>query len=213
MRIWAGVFILVVLSTPALADDATIGKITQLQGTAWIVSEGATTDAKIGAPIRSGDHVRTGEGSRAILKLGEGDSAVMLKADSEVAVQETPAKDWAVQLDHGGALFRVKNPEHRPNHLTVRTRSATMGVRGTTFFLEDTRKGPVFFCDCNGQVAVTDTRGGTQVFTSEHHDHPTDIAPGKGALAKRLTPTHRQASEYDHSDADGAELDQAIDSP
>lgn len=162
------------------------GKATQLHG---------TTEAPLsaGAPLKSGSVIRVSKDSVIFVSLGH-DVVAKIGGGSEATLIEVDGKDWELNLKNGIAAAAVRNPDKRPNHFRLRTRSAVMGVRGTVFYVEAPPTGPVFVCTCTGTVAIDSSTGKSiTTVTASHHDHPLTLESGVSKPAPMGT---------GHSDAD-----------
>ena len=106
--------------------------ISFMMGTVLAGKPGAMAPVKQGDTVKSGETIQTGDASVAILTL-EDQSHVKLNAKSEMTLESgTKAGDEVVHLNSGGAFSDVT--KKAAPHFFVKTRSATMGVRGTRFF-------------------------------------------------------------------------------
>ena len=199
-------FALLFLLTPsAFAYDT--GTVIRIKGTVWQIYGRSRLKLIVGQKMRGGSLIKTEPGSEVVITLGR-DIASLIKSDSEVLIDSKDGKDWIATLKKGAALSSLVNPQKRPNHFIFRSRSATLGVRGTTFFVEDWSNKPVFFCVCNGTVEVTARDGKTKAtVVSKHHDHPVIVAEGDGTIESRLVPAPMGET---HTDADVAELEKIL---
>ncbi len=182
------------------------GKIADLQGSAWRV-EGSKREAlKQDSPVFAGDVVKTDAASQATVLLAN-EAALLVKASSEIKIDHPGAKNWNLQLKSGSVLSSVKHFDDQPVKFKLRTRSAIMGVRGTTFFARDEGKGkPMFFCPCEGKLEVGSTDGkSSETFTSKHHDAPRLIEDKGSKMGERLKTTP-PGLDFGHSDEDGKKL-------
>lgn len=110
----------------ALAPSGPRATVEQVSGTLYTLTGGA---AAKGALLTEGEVVRTGPGSRAVLRLADG-SAVEMNERTELYVHAS----WSgqsVYLDRGDVV--VQAAKQRRGHLRVLTPDATASVKGTIF--------------------------------------------------------------------------------
>jgi hypothetical protein len=118
--------------------------------------------AKPGMELQYGNIIRTAPGARAILVFPNGDNYTVGPSSAYRAFWKKGAASGAAQpevaLMHG-RIRGVVSPGGPRSGLTVRTRTATMGVRGTDFFIgEDFETGKIEVAVQRGSVAVTPTK-------------------------------------------------------
>jgi hypothetical protein len=191
------------LTTVALETAPTpTATVVTVVGKAW-----ENRHEKIGgdveSPLKAGDHLapgarlRTGMASNLVLKLGD-DVAISIKSETIGKLTMNNGEDWGLDLEGGSVLSAVKNPKKRPDHFSVSSRSFTMGVRGTAFYVRDTPGKAPYLCTCHGTIQVRAGAGKVlQHITTTHHDHPVTL---EGDLKK-------STAEPEHTDADIAVLE------
>lgn len=131
--------LLLVLSFHAHADTNVIGYVKTIKGEASVITAGQTTKAIVGTPVYVGSVLKTGSG--ASLGITFKDNTVMsFGPDTELTVDEylyAPNKGklkLGASLAKGtlaylsGAIAKIK-----PEGVTVKTPTGTIGVRGTHF--------------------------------------------------------------------------------
>lgn len=136
------VTLLFMVNLPALADDTVIGYVKTVKGEAFVVNAGNPTKATVGTPIKAGNILRTG--ARASLGVTFKDNTVMsFGPDTELTVDEyvyAPNKGnlkLGASLAKGtlaylsGAIAKIK-----PDAVSVKTPTGTIGVRGTHFVVK-----------------------------------------------------------------------------
>ncbi len=133
------VILLFLISLPAQSSEPAIGFIKTVKGDASVVTAGKTTKAVPGTPVHAGSTIRTG--ANASLGVAFKDNTVMsFGPDTELTVDEylyAPNKGklrLGTSLAKGtlaylsGAIAKIK-----PDAVTVKTPTGTIGVRGTHF--------------------------------------------------------------------------------
>ncbi len=111
-----------------------------------------------GAAVGEGDVVRTGPGSRAVLRLADG-SAMEVNERSELWVHAA----WSgqtVHLTRGDVI--VQAAKQRRGHLRVQTRDSMASVKGTVFAVSSGMAGSVVTV-MEGAVEVAQSGGTTMV--------------------------------------------------
>ena len=100
-----------------------------MAGTLVLVSESATMPLAAGAEIAEGQEIRTGKGSRAVIRLRDG-SRVEMDERSDLELSER----WSgktIRLARGSVMVEAAK-QHR-GHLEVATADALVSVKGTIF--------------------------------------------------------------------------------
>lgn len=133
---------LVSLSLPAMSDASTIGYVKTVKGDAMVISGGNQVKAEVGTPVMNGSKLKTG--TNASMGVTFKDNTVMsFGPNTELTVDEyvyspnkgklklgaTMAKGTLAYLS--GAIAKIK-----PDAVTVKTPTGTIGVRGTHFVLK-----------------------------------------------------------------------------
>jgi hypothetical protein len=143
------------------------------------VNDLAVTEKTI---IRPGDRVKTGKDSELVFAVGT--QAMVLRDESELVI-ESPADDLKSMIIAGfylitGKLLSVS----RDTPMNVRTVTATIGIRGTGWYMEADPE-QTYFCTCYGTTDIMANKGGDQLtVAASHHDQPVyilgDNESGKG---------------------------------
>ncbi len=155
-----------VLALPAPVVAA-IGKVVSVQQGAKVTTGGATRTLRQGMEISSGDRITTdGKGVVQLLFIDETKIAVGPNAQMVVDVTmlrgNRRAKNFAVQAL--GGSFRFISGKSKKSAYSVKTPTATMAVRGTTFdmwIVSDTQsamvvlEGSVRMCGISGSCRAT----------------------------------------------------------
>lgn len=140
--------------------------------------------ASMATPIAPGDTVKTGPDSELVFVVGA--NAMIVRADSELTVAGGKAESGgffvsALRLITGKLLSVSRNQA-----MSVRTSTATVGIRGTGFYIESDPE-LTYFCTCYG---VTDVQSNvdpnqTDSVSATHHDRPLYITAEPGTQAIR----------------------------
>ncbi|MDX8386435.1 MAG: FecR domain-containing protein [Gallionella sp.] len=147
------------------------------------ISGEATVNGKEVTPatiIKPGDALETAEDSELIFAVN-GSHAMILRGGSNL-VLEAEKKEASSWIINGlrlltGKLLSVS----RDSRMQVRTNTATLGIRGTGFYVESDPE-QTYFCTCYGTtdvVANADPTSKTTVVAT-HHDRPLYIVKDGG---------------------------------
>ncbi len=132
------------------------GKLIFLKGEVLLKSgKTIVKDLKVGAPVKNGDMIQTKKDSLAIIKSQN----ITLKviADTVMMIEFPEDKELDLTIAEGGAVvnyLRGKMYQHFNKGVTVTTKSAALGIRGTKFMvyakgddysLLDVQRGQVSF--------------------------------------------------------------------
>lgn len=130
------------VSIPAMADEAVIGYVKTVKGDALVINGSQQIKAEVGTPIATGNKLKTG--SNSSMGVTFKDNTVMsFGPNTELTVDEylyapnsgklklgaTMAKGTLAYLS--GAIAKIK-----PDAVSVKTPTGTIGVRGTHFVLK-----------------------------------------------------------------------------
>ena len=141
------------------------GELVYLEGEVWLNN----TIAEIGTPVKPGDAIKTGIdglaevtfGKRNILHFGENTQAVI-------------NQNWGgVNLDTGslGAVLNglAQLGFSKDNRFQVKIPTAALGIRGTSFFIQQPDKNETYFCTCYGQLQIDPEDGSDALETEAYH--------------------------------------------
>jgi len=113
----------------ALAPSGARGTVAGVTGTLVLVSESSTMPLALGAEIAEGQEIRTGKGSRALIRLRDG-SLVEMAERSDLSLSER----WSgktIRLARGSVL--VEAAKQWRGRLEVATPDSLVSVKGTIF--------------------------------------------------------------------------------
>ena len=124
------------------------------------------TPAKEGMDVKAGDVITTGPGSETVFVAGK--DAFLIRANSRVVVEGVLGALVLTGLRVvTGALLSVFAPGEPK---TLRTATATIGIRGTAVYLE-ADESRTYVCTCYGEaeiVSVADPSARETVRTTQH---------------------------------------------
>jgi len=130
----------VTFASPQFAAEGTdvIGHVTRLQKTAFAMQDALPRKLKVGSNIQLGDVISTGKGARIEIVLSDG-AEVTLGERTHFVMQEfimSSSENNAVMRLLEGA-FKITSGEMMKiadAQMLVQTNTATIGIRGTTFW-------------------------------------------------------------------------------
>jgi hypothetical protein len=132
------------------------------------------TPATMQTPIGPGDTIVTGPGSEVVFVLGA--NAFILRADSNMTVEAEKESliISGLRLISGKLLSVFPSGKSQTQ---IRTGTATIGIRGTGFYIESDPE-LTYFCTCYGVVDVSSTTDpdSRETIAARHHDRPVYIA-------------------------------------
>lgn len=178
----AGVFSAVIPGKEALADSL-FGtqpsklppgqSIYRISGTCTVNGKEATLATFIGP----NDTVATGKNSEVIFVVGG--HAMILRSESNLTLQEDQRSVGSFLLSGlrllSGKLLSVS----RNKGMSIKTPTATIGIRGTGVYLE-AEPDETYFCTCYGTTDImsTDDPSSKTTVVATHHDRPQYITRG-----------------------------------
>ena len=131
------------------------GEVVYLEGEIFINERAAD----FGAPVHSGDVVRTGTGSSCDIVFGE--KNVMRLYEDTIAEIDFAGGEVRVETGSLGAVFeKLSNiVAAHGNKFQIASPQVVGGVRGTVFFLKIENPGSSYRCICYGKMTYEDTEG------------------------------------------------------
>jgi hypothetical protein len=175
--------------------------IYRISGQATVNEKPATLDTQV-AP---GDTVETAKGSEIIFVVNS--NSMILRGSSKLTI-ETEKKSAASSLVISGlrlltgALLSVS----RNTPMRVRTPNATVGIRGTGFYME-AEPDQTYFCTCYGitEVASNADPENAETIMAKQHDRPIYILSNE-AKGKNI----RNAPFINHTDQELALIETLV---
>jgi hypothetical protein len=164
--------------------------IFSLSGEVMVNDQSAT----LSSSIKPGDTVQTAKNSELVFVVGS--QAMILRGDSKLVI-EAPDNSPGAFIIAGlrmltGKLLSVS----RDSPMAIRTATATIGIRGTGFYVEADPE-LTYFCTCYGSTEVQSNQDpdSKESITATHHDRPVYVGTQEGR-GRNI----RNAPFLDHSD-------------
>lgn len=157
-----------------ISISANIGNIMLTKGEVIILRGQKTITPKKLEIIRSGDTIETQKNAIAIVKLTD-KTVIKISELTKIQVKEllTGNSPTTLELKEGSSFFQVERSlSNTQNKLLIKTRTASLGVRGTTFFaaVSNTKNSSdTWMCVKEGEVVASslNTRESKVVKTGE----------------------------------------------
>lgn len=146
--------------------------IHRLSGSVAVNGAQATLDTRISAK----DTVETGSDGEIVFVVGG--NAMILRGASKLdmsAEREESSLISGLRLLTGKLLSVSRN-----RNMQLTTATATVGIRGTGFYIES-EPGETYFCTCYGvtDVAANEDPDSKETIAATHHDRPIFIVAGE----------------------------------
>lgn len=153
--------ILGVISVPAHAKTSRSAIITEVVGVVEVTKSGGSKSyrAYVDMTLNQGDLIETGEGAKVVLRLADTEDEITVGQNSRIYIseltEEGSGKQSKLKVWAGALWSKVRTLAGAEDEFEVETPTATMGVRGTQFFVgvHQETGDPVFFTG-SGFVAV-----------------------------------------------------------
>ena len=135
-RTIAALFTVVLAAFSQLAPAQSAAVVEGVQMPAWLERGGERKPLAVGMELRAGDSVRTGAGSRALVKLSEG-STVKLGENGSLLISEINPESGgffkaAMRVAEGAFRFTTDLLQKaRRREVSIRVATVTAGIRGT----------------------------------------------------------------------------------
>jgi hypothetical protein len=157
-------------------------------------------EATLQTGIKPGDIVQTGNNSELVFVVNS--HAMILRSNSHLVIEAGSAKAAEIKANENepavnkqeetSSIAQVINgllilsgkllSVSRNSPMKVRTATATIGIRGTGFYVESDPER-TYFCTCYGttEAEANGDADSKTTIVSEHHDRPLYILNGQGA--------------------------------
>ena len=139
-------------------------------------------DANLQTQIRAGDTVETGRDSELVFVVGA--NAMIVRSDSRIVISAPEQRTETASLIISALRVltgKILTVTARKTPMRVDTTVATIGIRGTGFYIESDPQ-QTYFCTCYGvtDVAASADPESKETVTSTHHDRPLYIVTDGG---------------------------------
>ncbi len=147
--------------------------VTVVSVSGQVVKSGKPVSA--GEPMSVGETIMVDEHGSAILKIKDR-ASIQLKNSGKLVIDEI-SDSIVIMLDYG-SLMSVVSPVGKKFQLV--TPAATVGVRGTAFYVEARGIDQTYVCLCEGTLQIKTESGVQEIHSDDRsHHHPVLIAPDK----------------------------------
>lgn len=168
----------------AKGDVPAAAGVNSLEGTATVNGK----PARVGTPVKPGDRVTTGPRSYAVIVVGK--DAYLLRENSSIVLEESKTQPGVLTqvLILTGRVLSVLEKRPSDKRVQFRVPNATIGIRGTGFYLE-VHEGRTYFCLCYGEASI-DGAGMTEpkVIRTTHHESPLWLDDRGGTMQAEKGP-------------------------
>ncbi len=160
--------------------------------------------ATLATQVAPGDTVQTAKGSEIIFVVNS--NSMILRGSSKVTIESEKKSDASLIISGlrllTGALLSVS----RNTPMRVRTPNATVGIRGTGFYME-AEPDRTYFCTCYGitELESNSDPESKETIMAKQHDRPVYILSGE-AKGKNI----RNAPFINHTDQELALIETLV---
>ena len=137
-------------------------------------------EASLDTRIRSGDTVQTSQNSEIVFVVNS--HSMILRSDSKLVIERPDNSPESLLIGGLRMLTGKLLSVSRNTTMRVSSGTATIGIRGTGFYIEADPE-QTYFCTCYGATeveAVNDPQS-RETITASHHDRPVYIVKDGGA--------------------------------
>jgi len=168
-------------TTPAHAEIATVEAV---QYPAWLERGGTTVPLVPGTRLQPKDRLRTGDGARVRMQMGEG-SAVKLGERAQLTIETAEDRSIfkaALKVIAGAFRFTTAATSTRKRDFSITAKNVTAGVRGTDLWGKSTDDKDLI-CLLEGKITVG-SPGNPEVTLDQPLDFYQQPRGGKPEVAK-----------------------------
>ena len=170
--------ILILILLSQILVFAQVGKIIYIKGDVFLLRGSKLVPARVGMQLEEKDTLTTKKSSLTKLLLAD-KSAVSIGSNSEFSIQSylfDEKKNSHAKFKARKGLFRMitgKIAKISPDRFKLKTKTVTIGIRGTIFSGIIEKKGETFFCE-KGAIYIT-SKGVTIEVAKGYKSH---VVPG-----------------------------------
>ncbi len=151
----------ILLGESTLASSALFKYV---RGTVTVERSGVQIQVLKNSEILENDIIRTSKKSFALIKFPSG-TQIKVDPKSKLTVKNY-IREFNFNLDRGGTIFQVK--KRKDIFFKVNTRTASMGVRGTTFYINQSKNSDLSWaCVKEGSIEVIHNKSNKKVIVNE----------------------------------------------
>lgn len=138
------------------------------------------TQATLDTRIRSGDTVQTAQNSEIVFVVNN--HSMILRSESKLVIERPETQPDSLIIGGLRMLTGKLLSVSRNANMKVTTGTATVGIRGTGFYIESDPDRS-YFCTCYGvtEVQANDDPTSRETIAARHHDRPVYIVRDGGA--------------------------------
>lgn len=154
---------LVMTHDDAKAEPRISGVVTAVSGDVKVLSEKETLDAAVGQKVHEKDQLETGPGGMVQVRYADGDSftvyeKALVKVSQYRLKQSTQKLSSSIDVAYGKLRFFVNPNGKIKKDIKFRSKSAVMGIRGTSGIIDVDEAGSTQLHVITGKVEVFNPR-------------------------------------------------------
>ena len=139
--------------------------------------------AKVGTSVKPGDIIATGRGGSATIVIGR--DAFLLRENTRIEFKPSPSNSSvadAILISTGKILSVFGKRLGSESPVAIRTKNATIGIRGTGCYIEIEEKR-TYFCLCYGTAGVDGAgMSAPKIINTTHHESPVWLDDSGGVM-------------------------------
>jgi len=147
--------------------SSTKGKIIISQGKVEIIRNNNSMPAKVGTIVLQGDIIKTGKDGVAVVRVKKSQAEFEIQNNTEFEIKHVGSGQENFILKAGGVWTKV-NKLLKNDAFSLDTPTATLGVRGTKFYVFQLGDMHVV-CHCQGDVNFLDKGNNTSSIHEQDH--------------------------------------------